>query len=132
MTVPRTVGWGIALATLTALISGISVFANGLIVKEFADPVVLTGARNAIVGAVLLAILLGTGGAREVRSLSGRVLEQNPEAAKLQPFTRHLNTQRANFQRIFLAAAPRAARMDHQVIGAQQNRALDFFTKRFD
>jgi len=72
MTVPRTVGWGIALATLTALISGISVFANGLIVKEFADPVVLTGARNAIVGAVLLAILLGTGGAREVRFLSGR------------------------------------------------------------
>jgi len=72
MTVPRTVGWGIALATLTALISGISVFANGLIVKEFADPVVLTGARNAIVGAVLLAILLGTGGAREVRSMSGR------------------------------------------------------------
>jgi drug/metabolite transporter (DMT)-like permease len=72
MTIPRTVGWGIALATATALISGVSVFANGLIVKEFADPVVLTGARNALVGAVLLAILLGSGGAREIRELSTR------------------------------------------------------------
>ena len=72
MTIPRTVGWGIALATMTALISGVSVFANGLIVKEFADPVVLTGVRNAMVGAVLLAILLGSGGAQEIRELSRR------------------------------------------------------------
>ena len=69
---PRTVGWGIALATATALISGVSVFVNGLIVKEFADPVVLTGARNALVGAALVAILLGTGGWAEFRGLSGR------------------------------------------------------------
>ncbi len=72
MSIPRTVGWGIALATLTALISGVSVFANGLIVKEFSDPVVLTGVRNAMVGAVLLAILLGSGGLAEIRALSGR------------------------------------------------------------
>jgi drug/metabolite transporter (DMT)-like permease len=72
MSIPRTVGWGIALATLTALISGVSVFANGLIVKEFSDPVVLTGVRNAMVGAVLLAILLGSGGMTEIRALSGR------------------------------------------------------------
>ena len=72
MSIPRTVGWGIALATMTALISGVSVFANGLIVKEFADPVVLTGARNALVGAVLLAVLLASGGAREIRALDGR------------------------------------------------------------
>ena len=69
---PRTVGWGIALATVTALISGVSVFVNGLIVKEFADPVVLTGARNALVGVALVAVLLGTGGWTEVRGLSGR------------------------------------------------------------
>jgi drug/metabolite transporter (DMT)-like permease len=72
MSIPRTVGWGIVLATLTALISGVSVFANGLIVKEFGDPVVLTGVRNAMVGAVLLAILLGSGGLTEVRALSTR------------------------------------------------------------
>lgn len=70
--VPRTVGWGIALATATALISGVSVFVNGLIVKEFADPVVLTGTRNALVGAALLTILVATGGLREVRGLSRR------------------------------------------------------------
>jgi drug/metabolite transporter (DMT)-like permease len=72
MTIPRTVGWGIVLATMTALISGVSVFANGLIVKEFPDPVVLTGVRNAMVGGVLLAILLATGGGREIRALSRR------------------------------------------------------------
>ncbi len=72
MSIPRTIGWGIALATMTALISGVSVFANGLIVKEFADPVVLTGVRNAMVGAVLLAILLGSGGVHEIRELSRR------------------------------------------------------------
>lgn len=72
MTIPRTVGWGIVLATVTAVVSGISVFANGLIVREFADPVVLTGARNALVGAILLAVLLATGGSREVLALTGR------------------------------------------------------------
>jgi drug/metabolite transporter (DMT)-like permease len=72
MSIPRTIGWGVALATTTALISGVSVFANGLIVKEFADPVVLTGVRNAVVGAVLLAVLIGTGGMVEVRALSRR------------------------------------------------------------
>jgi drug/metabolite transporter (DMT)-like permease len=72
MPIPRTLAWGIALATLTALISGVSVFANGLIVKEFADPVVLTGARNALVGVVLLGVLLATGGRAEVGRLSGR------------------------------------------------------------
>lgn len=71
-TVPRTIGWGVALATATALISGVSVFVNGLIVKEFADPVVLTGARNALVGAALVAVLLATGGAGEIRALKGR------------------------------------------------------------
>lgn len=70
MNVPRTKHWGIALAVLTALISGISVFANGLIVKEFSDPVVLTGVRNALVGAVLVGILLATGGRREVLALT--------------------------------------------------------------
>lgn len=72
MNIPRTIGWGVALATLTALISGVSVFANGLIVKEFSDPVVLTGVRNAVVGAILLAVLVASGGHVEVRALSRR------------------------------------------------------------
>lgn len=72
MSIPRTTGWGVALAAATATISGVSIFVNGLIVKEFADAVALTGARNALVGGVLLLVLLATGGAREIRTLDGR------------------------------------------------------------
>lgn len=71
MSIPRTVAWGVALAASTALISGVSVFVNGLIVKEFADPVALTGARNALVGLALVAILVASGGVAEVRTLRG-------------------------------------------------------------
>lgn len=74
MSIPRTVGWGVALATATALISGVSVFVNGLIVKEFADPVVLTGARNVLVGLVLVAALAATGGIAAARALPRRDL----------------------------------------------------------
>jgi drug/metabolite transporter (DMT)-like permease len=69
MSIPRTTGWGIALAAATAAISGLSIFVNGLVVKEFSDPVALTGARNLLVGLVLLGLLVGRGGAREARSL---------------------------------------------------------------
>ncbi len=72
MSIPRTTGWGIGLATATAVISGVSIFVNGLVVKEFADPVALTGARNALVGLVLLGILLASGGVAEIRSLRPR------------------------------------------------------------
>jgi drug/metabolite transporter (DMT)-like permease len=72
MSIPRTTGWGIGLAAATAGISGVSIFVNGLVVKEFSDPVALTGARNLLVGLVLLGILLATGGAHEIRSLDRR------------------------------------------------------------
>lgn len=74
MSIPRTVGWGVALATTTALISGVSVFINGLIVKEFADPVVLAGARNGLVGLALLTVLVATGGVAAARALPHRTL----------------------------------------------------------
>lgn len=70
--IPRTTGWGLALAASTAVISGISIFVNGLVVKEFADPVALTGARNAVVGLALVAVFLASGGASELRTLSRR------------------------------------------------------------
>ena len=72
MSIPRTTGWGIGLATATTVISGISIFVNGLVVKEFSDPVALTGARNALVGLALLGVLLATGGATEIRGLRPR------------------------------------------------------------
>jgi drug/metabolite transporter (DMT)-like permease len=72
MSIPRTTTWGVGLAAATALISGVSIFVNGLIVKEFADPVALTGARNALVGLVLVAVLAVSGGAGEIRALDRR------------------------------------------------------------
>lgn len=72
MRIPRTTGWGIGLAAGTAVISGISIFVNGLVVKSFPDPVALTGARNAMVGLVLLGILVATGGLAEIRALDRR------------------------------------------------------------
>jgi drug/metabolite transporter (DMT)-like permease len=72
MSIPRTTGWGIGLAAATACISGVSIFVNGLVVKEFSDPVALTGARNALVGLVLLGILVASGGMQEVRTLRRR------------------------------------------------------------
>ncbi len=72
MSIPRTTRWGIALATATAMISGVSIFINGLVVKEFGDPVALTGARNLLVGLVLLGVLVASGGGREVGALQRR------------------------------------------------------------
>jgi len=72
MSIPRTTAWGVGLAASTALISGVSIFVNGLIVKEFADPVALTGARNALVGLVLVAALAAGGGTTGVRALDRR------------------------------------------------------------
>ena len=72
MRVPNTVGWGLGLALATALISGISVFLNGLFVKMFHDPTLLAAVRNGVVGLVLVAIAIGSGGLRDLRLLSRR------------------------------------------------------------
>jgi drug/metabolite transporter (DMT)-like permease len=72
MNVPRTVSAGIGLALLTALISGLSVYLNGRFVKEFDDPLVLTTARNALVGLAFLAVLLAARPGREIATLGRR------------------------------------------------------------
>src|SRR4051812_45387449 len=65
-------------------------------------------------------------------ALSGGVLEQNSQAAELQTFAGNLKTERANLEGVLLATTTRTAGMHYQVIGAQSNRPLDFFTERFD
>ena len=60
MRVPMTVRSGIGLAFITALISGVSIYLNGLYVKEFRDPIVLAAVRNSLVGVVLLVALATT------------------------------------------------------------------------
>jgi drug/metabolite transporter (DMT)-like permease len=57
MNVPRTTRWGLGLALAAGCISGLSVYLNGLMVKSFADPTLLAGVRNGIVGLIFLAVL---------------------------------------------------------------------------
>jgi drug/metabolite transporter (DMT)-like permease len=54
---PRQVG--LALAGVTALVSGISVFVNASAVRAFNDPVLFTTMKNAVAAVVLLAIAIG-------------------------------------------------------------------------
>jgi drug/metabolite transporter (DMT)-like permease len=49
---------GVALALVTAIISGFAIFINSYAVKEFDSPTVFATFKNALVGAALLALLL--------------------------------------------------------------------------
>ena len=49
---------GIALAFVTAVISGVAIFVNGHAVKHFGDATVYTTAKNAVAGVLLLALAL--------------------------------------------------------------------------
>ncbi len=61
---------GVALALVTATISGFAIFINSYAVKEFDSPTVFTTLKNAFVGAVLLALLLRPEQRTEARSLT--------------------------------------------------------------
>jgi drug/metabolite transporter (DMT)-like permease len=61
---------GIALAFVTALISGVAIFVNGHAVKHFGDATVYTTAKNAVAGLLLLVLalpLLSASGSGEPR-----------------------------------------------------------------
>jgi len=58
--IPDSLRWGVLLAVATALISGVSIFVNGLAVKQLPDPAVYTTLKNAIAGLVLIALVLAT------------------------------------------------------------------------
>jgi drug/metabolite transporter (DMT)-like permease len=72
MRIPNTVGWGLGLALVTALISGLSIFLNGRFVKLFDDPTLLAAVRNGLVGLVLVGIAIGSGGLGAIRRLRWR------------------------------------------------------------
>lgn len=60
---------GFKWAFLTALISGVAVFANGLVVKGI-DPIVHTTIKNAAVGVLIIGVLLGAQQWQSIRKLS--------------------------------------------------------------
>jgi drug/metabolite transporter (DMT)-like permease len=72
MRVPNTVGWGLGLALVTALISGVSVFLNGRFVKLFDDPTLLAAVRNGLVGLILIGVAVASGGLGAIRALDWR------------------------------------------------------------
>jgi drug/metabolite transporter (DMT)-like permease len=63
---------GIALAFVTALVSGVAVFVNSYGVKHFGDATVYTTAKNAVAALVLLSLLALPVGARSSQPLTRR------------------------------------------------------------
>jgi drug/metabolite transporter (DMT)-like permease len=63
---------GIALAFVTALISGVSIYVNSRGVKHFSDAAVYTTAKNAVAGALLLVLLLSSSARAEVPAVARR------------------------------------------------------------
>lgn len=54
VSIPRSVGWGVVLATIAACISGLAVWLNGFAVKQVPDAAVYTTLKNVIAAVVLL------------------------------------------------------------------------------
>ncbi len=70
--IPLTMGWGIALAFLVAVISGFSVFLNAYGVKQVPDAAVYTTLKNGVAAAILLAVALMSVRRAEIRALDRR------------------------------------------------------------
>lgn len=63
---------GVALAFVTALISGISIYVNGHAVRHFDDATVYTTAKNAVAGAILLVLVLAVSRRPAATAVRGR------------------------------------------------------------
>ena len=67
--IPLTMGWGVTLAALTALISGISVFVNGIAVKQLPDAAVYTTLKNGVAALILIGVAMLVVRRSEIRAL---------------------------------------------------------------
>ncbi len=70
--IPMTTRWGVALAVVVALISGVSVFLNGYAVKLLPDAAVYTTLKNGFAALILLGIAASVVRMSEVRALDRR------------------------------------------------------------
>ena len=71
---------GIALAFITALVSGVSIYVNGHAVKHFGDATVFTTAKNAVAGLLLLTFALSVPSRRAVAAAVPRRRLERPLA----------------------------------------------------
>jgi drug/metabolite transporter (DMT)-like permease len=58
LSVPDRLRWGVALAAVAGLVSGVSVFVNGYAVKQLPDPALYTTLKNGVAAMVLVAIAI--------------------------------------------------------------------------
>jgi len=70
--IPTTTGWGVGLALVTALISGVSIFTNGFAVKQLPDAAVYTTLKNGVAAVLLLALAGATVRPAAVRAIRPR------------------------------------------------------------
>jgi drug/metabolite transporter (DMT)-like permease len=68
--VPDTLTWGIALAVVTALISGVSIFVNAFAVKQLPDPAVYTTLKNGVAALLLLGLAAAAVRPADVRAIN--------------------------------------------------------------
>jgi drug/metabolite transporter (DMT)-like permease len=69
---PATLRTGMLLALATALLSGVSIWVNGLAVKQLPDPAVYTTVKNAIAAILLLGLAVATIRPTTIRAISPR------------------------------------------------------------
>jgi len=70
--IPVTLRWGVILAFVVALISGVSVFVNGFAVKQLPDAAVYTTLKNGVAALILIAMALAVVPRAQVRALDRR------------------------------------------------------------
>lgn len=70
--IPTTVRWGVALAFVTAAISGVSIWLNGFAVKQLPDPAMYTTLKNGVAALVLVALAAATVRPASIRAIPRR------------------------------------------------------------
>jgi drug/metabolite transporter (DMT)-like permease len=70
--IPTTLRWGVLLALATAAISGVSIFANGLAVKQLPDPALYTTLKNGIAAVLLIGLAAATVRPASIRAIPRR------------------------------------------------------------
>jgi len=70
--IPMTLGWGVGLALVTALVSGVSIFVNAYAVSQLPDAAVYTTLKNAVAAAILVGAAALVVRRVEVRALDRR------------------------------------------------------------
>lgn len=70
--IPATLRWGVLLALGTALLSGVSIWINGIAVKQLPDPAVYTTMKNGIAAMLLVGLMAVTVRPGTIRAIAPR------------------------------------------------------------